>query len=100
MANPDAEPWHFALDISGVLKENGWNWQPFPGNGLQALDGRPNQGMTIADHIEVQAPPELRAVAMALADALRDHDVIGMEDVRLAVDDRIKAMTIIVGSKK
>jgi hypothetical protein len=82
--NPEAEPWDFALDISATLKADGWDWKPFPppAIGLQALDGRPAQGMTIADHIEIQGAPEMKAVADALADALRDQTVIGMEDVR------------------
>jgi hypothetical protein len=68
--------------------------------GLQPLDGRPKEGMTIADHIEIQASPELRDVATALAGAIRDPGIIGMDDVRLVVDGRIPTMTIIVGSKR
>ena len=100
MTNPEAEPWDFVLNISATLEESGWNWQPFPGSGLQAIDGRPREGMTIADHIEVQTPPDLEAAGKALADAIRDPGIIGMDDVRLVVDVRITTMTIIVGSKK
>jgi hypothetical protein len=109
MTNPEAEPWDFVLDISGTLKELGWDWQPFPGGGLQAIDGRPREGTTIADHIEIQAPPDLEQVGKALADAITDPGIIGMDtdpgiigmdDVRLVVDARITVMTVIVGSKR
>ena len=101
MTNPDAEPWHFALDISDTLRTNGWEWLPFPGIfALQPLDGRPSSGTTIADHIEIQASPELGQIAKALGDAIRDPGVIGMEDVRVVIQQNIEIINVIVGSKR
>jgi len=100
MANPDAEPWNLVLEISGELKKAGWDWQPFPTPGLQPIDGRPREGMTIADHIEIQALPGFKDVAAAMADAIRDPDVIGMADVRVVIIDTAPAaIVVIVGSK-
>jgi hypothetical protein len=109
-ANPEAEPWDFALDIADVLRAYGWDWKPFPAVGLQPIDGRPSEGMTIADHIEIQAAPDLESVASALAGAIREPAIIGMGDVRVtivkdglpdAVSGQIMPNTInvIVGSK-
>jgi len=100
MTSPDAETWDFGMSIAGVLKENGWDWQPFGGGGLSPLDGRPAAGATIADHMEIQASPENEAVAHSLAAAIRDPAVIGMADVRVVVDQRIKITTVIAGTKR
>jgi hypothetical protein len=95
---PEQEPWTFVLEIASTLRSNGWDWKPFPG-GMQPIDGSPSEGMTIADHVIVLAPPELRNAAKALVDALADPAVIGMDDVRLNIVEKT-VMTIIVGSKK
>jgi hypothetical protein len=105
---PEAEPWNLVLEISAVLKENGWNWKPFPALGIQALDGRPSEGTTIVDHIEIQgsSPPFAKATN-ALANAIRDPNVIGMDDVRVVIgkqepdDPEMRnVVNVIVGSKR
>ena len=85
----------------GGAKANGWNWLPFPsGNTLQALDEHPREGTSILDHIELRAPPALAKVIVALADAIRDPKVIGMDDVRVVIDLNATVVIIIVGTKK
>jgi hypothetical protein len=102
MTNAEAERWNLALEISQTLRAAGWNWEAYDGSGsgMQAIDGSPSEGLTVADHIEIQAPPALGEVAGALAEAIKDPDVMGMERVVLTVDKRVPRMIVIVGSKK
>jgi hypothetical protein len=103
-----SEPWHFALDVSGALRDGGWDWRPFPGIfALQPLDGRPSEGTTVLDHIEIQATPTLMDAGTALGEALRNPDVIGMEKVEVVgipnadwVEPNAKLIIIAVGSKR
>ena len=76
----DQEPWTLVLDIASNLRTGGWKWLPVP-DGLQPIDGNPSEGKTIADHVVVAAPPRLEREAKALAAALTDPTVIGMDDV-------------------
>jgi hypothetical protein len=108
LTEPTSEPWHFVLDISGALRDRGWDWRPFPGVfALQPLDGRPSEGTTALDHIEVQATPTLMEAGTALGDALRDSNVIGLEKVEVVaipnadwVESNAKLIIIAVGSKR
>lgn len=96
---PEQEPWTFVLDIASALRAGGWDWKPVPG-GWQPIDGNPSEGVTIADHVVVVAPSELREAGEALKVALTDPAVIGMDDVRLTVTDKISTMMVIAGSKR
>ena len=87
------------LDIASNLRTGGWNWISVP-DGLRPIDGNPSEGKTIADHVVVAAPPRLEREAKALATALTDPTVIGMDDVRLTIADDVGIMTVIVGTKK
>jgi hypothetical protein len=97
---PDAEAWDFVMEISAALVENGLDWQPFPGGGLQALDGRPRVGTSILNHIQIDAPKNLEQLAKGLASAIRDPRRIGMDDVRVVISDSPITMTILVGTKR
>lgn len=98
VTNPEAEPWNLALEISGELNKGGWNWLPWRG-GLQPLDGRPAESETIADDIEIHVHPGNETVGHALADAIREPGVFGMEDVRVVPADEVGALVLVVGSK-
>lgn len=104
MTTADEEPWEFAIDIAAVLRANGWNWQPFPENSgyivLRSPYGWPNAGMTVANRIEIHAPPEQYGIAQALANALTDPNVIGMENTLFVPKATANIMTVIVGSKR
>jgi hypothetical protein len=69
---PEQEPWTLVLDIATALRAGGWDWKPVPG-GLQPIDRNPSEGVTIADHVVVVAPSELREAAEALKVALTDR---------------------------
>jgi hypothetical protein len=55
--------------------------------------------LSILDHIQINAPADSMSVARALADAIRDPSIIGMDDVRVENVDR-PPMAIMVGSKR
>ena len=95
---PEAEPWNLALEFGKILKENGWTWLPCPG--LQPLDGRPAECTSILDHIEVNAPSDLRPVADALIEAIKDPEILGMDRVWSDQNAKPSVITIIVGSKR
>ena len=100
MTSHDAETWDFAMEMAATLKANGWNWLPFPGGGIQPMDGRPSAGVTIVDHIEIQGPPERAALVNALVAAIKEPGIIGMADVRPFINPNVKIMTIIAGTKR
>ena len=96
----DDEAWGFAMDIGAELKSDGWNWVPCPG-GVPPLDARPASCMTIAACIEIDAPDSLKPVGNALVAALKDPDVIGMDNVRSSHQNaNPSTMIVIVGSKR
>jgi hypothetical protein len=95
----DQEPWTLVLDVAANLKMGGWKWLPIPG-GLQPIDGSPSEGQTIADHVDVAAPPKFEREAKALAGALTDPAVLGMDDVRLTIGDDVSTVTVIVGKAR
>ncbi len=55
--------------------------------------------MTIANRIVLLCPPELHDLAEALAAALKEPNVIGMENVTVLTQPNVQ-MTVIVGSKR
>lgn len=95
----DDEAWGFAMDIGAELKSDGWNWVPCPG-GVPPLDARPASCMTIAAGIQIDAPDSLKPVGNALVAALKDPDVIGMDNVQLDQNANPSTMIVIVGSKR
>jgi hypothetical protein len=95
----EQEPWTLVLDISDALRKGGWKWLSVP-DGLQAIDGSPSEGKTIADHVIVAAPPRFEREVKALVAALTDPAAIGMDDVRSTIADDVSIMTVIVGSKR
>ncbi len=104
MTAPEEEPWEFVLNISATLKQNGWNWESFPERQgylvLQPINPEfPREGMTIANRIVLLCPPELHDLAEALAAALKEPNVIGMENVTVLTQPNVQ-MTVIVGSKR
>ena len=96
---PEQEPWTFVLDIASALRAGGWTWLSVPG-GWQPMDGNPSEGLTIADHMVVVAPSELREQAEALKVALTDPAVLGMDDVRLTITPKASTMMVVAGSKR
>lgn len=96
-----SEPMHFALDIADVLKRSGWEWKPHIGGlSIAPLDGRPAVGMSVLDHIEIQAhSSKATSAAKALASTFEE---IKLKDIRLVVtDDRTDDNTVyfIIGTK-
>jgi hypothetical protein len=105
MFAPGEESWEFVLDISRTLRDAGWDWEPYPsGQGIpvwRSIDpNAPPEGEIMADHIVLVASPELRAVAQALAGALIDPGVIGMETVTVQVDSTAAKLRVIAGTKR
>jgi hypothetical protein len=101
--NPETEAWNLALQIGETLKADGWTWEPCAiasRPSLQAVTGAPAECTTLVDHIEVDAPPDLLPVADALADAIREPDVYGMDRVWPDPNAKTGAITIMVGSKR
>jgi hypothetical protein len=101
---PEDEPWGFVMDIATALTAGGWTWRPCAEGGLgrvQPLGDRPASCMTILDHIEIQAPPDLDRLAFALADAIKEPSIIGMDDVRLVSNPKLNnRLIVMVGSKR
>jgi len=102
---PDAEPWDFVMDIADALKAYGWNWASCVdpnGRGLKPLDPdpRPSSCTSILDHIQINAPSGLEAAANALAASIREPAIIGMDDVRVEINDKVPTIVIMVGSKR
>jgi hypothetical protein len=100
MIESEEEPWEFLIEIGNTLKENGWDWKPFPG-GIAPLNGEtPAVGRTITDRIVIGASPALNDMAEALASALTDPAVIGMEKTTTLVKPEYSILFVIVGSKR
>jgi hypothetical protein len=100
VTEPEAEPWDFVMDIAAALKADGWIWLPCPG-GIDPLDdGRPSSCTSILDHVQINPPVGMDGLANALADAIRDPDTIGMDNVRVDTQHRPITMTIMVGTKR
>jgi hypothetical protein len=100
MIEPEEEPWEFLIEIGNTLKENGWDWRPFPG-GIGPLNGEtPAVGQTITNRIVIGASPAQNDMAEALASALTDHGVIGMEKTTTLIKPENNILVVIVGSKR
>jgi hypothetical protein len=102
---PGEEPWEFVLDISRTLRADGWKWEPFPENAgyqtWQSSDANdPPEGMTLSSRVVLVVPPALEEVAHALARALTEPSVIGMEDVPVIVNPKATRMNVIAGTKR
>jgi hypothetical protein len=105
MTAPSEEAWEFVLDISRALKDDGWDWLPFPANAgydiWQPMDPNlPPEGVTLSNRIVLTVPPTLQAVADALAAALTDPEIFGMENPAVIVSEKASKMTVIVGTKR
>ena len=100
MIEPEEEPWEFLIEIGNTLKENGWDWKPFPG-GISPLNGEtPAVGETITNRIVIGASAAQADVAEALASALTDLGVIGMEKTTTVIKPENNILVVIVGSKR
>jgi len=102
---PEAEPWDFVMDIAATLKSDGWIWVPCvdkDGRGLKPLDPDPlpSSCTSILDHLQINAPPSLGVIAKALGDAIKEPGIIGMDDVRVEVTNKVTIMQIMVGTKR
>lgn len=100
VANPESEPWSFVMGIATELKSDGWNWIPCPGGTLQPLDPRPASCASILVGVQINAPSDRMDVAHALADAIEDPHVVGMDNVRPVADPNAKIIVIMAGSKR
>jgi hypothetical protein len=100
----DAESWDFVMEIGTTLQALGWTWKPCAGGGLgpmQPLDTRPASCLSILDHIEIDVTPESEMFGKALADAIREPSIIGIDDVRVAVRPAAnKTIIVYVGTKR
>jgi hypothetical protein len=101
---PESEPWTFALDIAATLKADGWNWQACENPDHTSLSvqrhDKPSECTSIVDHVEVDAPAGLLLVANALANAIREPGLFGMDRAWPDPSVTPHVMTIIVGSKR
>jgi hypothetical protein len=96
---PENEPWGFVMDIATELKSDGWDWIPCPG-GLQPLDARPSSCASILVGVQINAPENRLDVANALAEAIREPDVIGVDNVSVVPVPNASTIMIMVGSKR
>jgi hypothetical protein len=103
VTTPEDEPWGFVMELAALLKSDGWTWAPCVdanGKGLKPLDPRPSSCETILVGVQINAPDNLKDAAEALADAIREPSVIGMDDVRVVSDPNATTMMIMAGSKR
>jgi hypothetical protein len=99
------EPWGLALEIGDFLKSQGWTWLPCGGGGstggpqmaFPSVRGGPTICVFILDGIQVNGAND--AVVNALADAIRDPSVVGMNDVRPVPDAAFPTTVLMVGTK-
>jgi hypothetical protein len=86
--------------LGKALKEGGWIWIPYPG-GINPINHEtPAVGVTIANRIVVAASPEQMDVAQALAAALTDSTIIGMENTTTLTSGKSNMLAVIVGTKR
>lgn len=93
------EPWIFLLELSRLLRKDGWNWLPVE-HGLQANDGSPAEGVSILSHIQINASPGESDVAYALRDAIFEPETVGMGHIVVDITPNAPIMTIFMGTKE
>ncbi|HML06775.1 MAG TPA: hypothetical protein VK430_01440 [Xanthobacteraceae bacterium] len=101
---PEDEAWGFVMEIAAALKADGWKWLPCAGGGtgvIKPLDDRPASCTSILDHIEIQTSPDLEKLGPALAEAIREPSIIGMDKVEVIINPNMRQrLVIVVGTKR
>jgi len=98
------EPWGFVTEIGSFLESQGWNWIRCGGGGiggplpaLPPAQGKPTSCWTIVEGIQINGANA--AVVGSLVDALKDSNVVGMDNVRPVISEAYPTVVIMVGTK-
>jgi hypothetical protein len=94
------EPWDFVTQIGSFLESQGWHWLPCVGaNALPSAQGKPTSCWTVMEGIQIDGAAESAPVVNALAEALRDPNIVGMGKVTPEIKEAFPTVVIMVGTK-